>query len=227
MTRRLLILRPEPGAAATAARATARGFEVAVAPLFDIVAVAWTPPEASAFDAVMLTSANAVRHAGPALTAYSRLPLYAVGAATAVAARAAGFADVAAGDRDASALLARIAADGAGRLLHLAGREHLATDHPDLTIVRRVVYAAEAVRSLPALAGTALSEGAIALLHSPRAAAMFRRLVDQAGYDPAAIRIAAISDTTGEVAGTGWASVVTAEMPNDDALLAAAARLCD
>ena len=64
--RRVLVLRPNPGDAATIARAEGMGFVAIAAPLFGIVPVAWTPSDAP-HDALMLTSANALRHAGDAL----------------------------------------------------------------------------------------------------------------------------------------------------------------
>ncbi|MBC7987264.1 MAG: uroporphyrinogen-III synthase, partial [Sphingomonadaceae bacterium] len=89
MSRNLLIVRPEPGASATAQRARTRGWEPLVAPLFAIAPLAWAPRDPAAFDALLLTSANAVSHGGKALGKYRELPVYAVGAATAAAARAA------------------------------------------------------------------------------------------------------------------------------------------
>lgn len=221
--RRVLVLRPQPGADATAARAAALGLAATVAPLFTTIALPWAAPSPDAYDALMLTSANAVRLGGAQLASYRALPVFAVGEATAAAARAAGFANVRAGDTDIVALLALVAAAGVTRLLHLTGREHRDVGHPALTIHRVPVYAADAEAALPDPARAALAEGAVAMLHSPRAAACFAALVD----DRAPIRIAAISAAAARAAGDGWAAVAVADKPNDDALLAAAARLCD
>jgi len=227
MSRPLLVLRPEPGASATALRARALGREAVVAPIFTVAACPWAPPDASGFDALMLTSANAVRLAGPALARYHRLPVYAVGAATGAAARAAGFGDVREGDDEATMLLALAAADGAGRLLHLTGREHRHAAHPAIAVERRIVYAADALDRLPDAARAALDAGAVALLHSPRAAATFAALVDGSGIARAGLRIAAISDAARDAAGPGWRAALAAGRPTDAALLAVAARLCD
>ena len=83
MTAHILILRPEPGASATAAKARALGLEPIIAPLFETRAVAWDAPDAALYEAIMMTSANAARHAGAKLTALTHLPLYAGGATTA------------------------------------------------------------------------------------------------------------------------------------------------
>lgn len=223
----LLVLRPQPGAAATIARAAALGLEAIAAPLFTLAPLAWAPPDPAAHDALMLTSANAVRHGGPAIAAYRALPVYAVGAATGAAATTAGFGDVRIGDGDAAALLARMAAEGVRRPLHLAGREHRDIAHPALTITRSIVYAADPVGALPVAAREALDRGAVALLHSPRAAALFARLLGDAGLSRAHVAAAAISAATGRAAGEGWRALLVAERPDDDALLAIAASLCD
>lgn len=219
--RPLLVLRPEPGAEATCARARALGFEAIKAPLFRIVPLAWTMP-AGRIDAVMLTSANAVRHGGSA--ARAGLPAFVVGAATAAAARAAGFRDVRDAGGDGAALLALVERERPGRMLHLIGRDHLPLDSATVEIVRRIAYAAEPVQALPAAAAAALAREAIALLHSPRAAARFAALADAAGIARAGIAIAAISRAA---AGSGWRAQAIAARPDDDALLAAAAELCD
>ena len=90
--RRVLVLRPEPGATATLRRARERGLEAEAVPLFEVEPVEWSVPDPSDFDALLLTSANAVRHGGPGLQALRELPVHAVGEATARAAREAGFA---------------------------------------------------------------------------------------------------------------------------------------
>ncbi len=220
----LLILRPQPGAERTRERAAALGLDAVVAPLFVVTPMAWDPPDAASIGAVAMTSANAARHAGPALYRFTHLPLYAVGAATAAAARAAGFDRIVAGAGDAAALTALIAAEGAGPVLHLAGEDHrpLAAEGPVA-----VVYRAAPVAMLPPEAIGAAGGGAVALLHSPRAAGMFRTLAEGVGLAVADLRIAAISPAAAATAGPGWKAAAIADRPTDDALLAAAARLCD
>lgn len=221
--RPLLVLRPEPGAAATIARAQAAGFEAIAAPLFTVMPLAWTAPDAQAHDALMLTSANAVRHAGPALDLYRSLPVYAVGEATASTAREAGFQDIRTGAGDAAALAALMARDGIRRPLHLAGRDHRAPV-TSLAIERCLVYAAEPVAALPVSAHAALEKKAVALIHSPRAGALFARLLAKAGIDARHVPAAAISAAA---AAGPWFAVAIAAAPDDGALLAAAARLCE
>ncbi|WP_414900723.1 uroporphyrinogen-III synthase [Sphingomonas flavalba] len=218
MTRPLLILRPEPGAAASARAAAARGLAVTVRPLFEIVPLAWQPPPAAGFDALMLTSANAVRAAGPALAGYTALPVYAVGPATAAAARAAGFTAITAGDDDLVALFALVRAGGACRLLHLCGVDRRRADPGALSVTAVPVYDARAVDPPPGLADAA---DHVVLLHSPRAARHFAALVP----DRAATRIAAISAAALAAAGPGWAATAVAARPDDASLLAVAVGL--
>lgn len=210
----LLILRPEPGASETAARARAMGLEPVVAPLFAIKAVAAPPVEAERFDALLLTSANGARHAPAGLAG---LPCFAVGEGTAAAARAAGFADVRTGPWDGAAAAAMIAAAGLRRALHPCGRDHLAVEARGVEIERRIVYSAEPVPR-------ARFDGpAVAMIHSARAGARFAELAG----DRSAISIAAISGPAAAAAGEGWAAVAVAEAPRDQALLELAAKLCN
>ena len=95
---RVLVLRPEPGASATVDRARAMGLDAVATPLFEVEPLDWDVPEASGFDGVLLTSANALRHGGDGLQALRGLKAYAVGDATAQAAREAGFDVAATGD---------------------------------------------------------------------------------------------------------------------------------
>ena len=222
--RALLVLRPEPGAAATTARAIAAGWHVIAAPLFTVVPIDWEAPEAAAHDALMLTSAQAVRQAGTALNLYRHLPVYAVGEATGVQAMEAGFADVRMGSADAALLVTLMVRDGIRHPLHLAGREHRILDAAPIPIERRIVYAADPVADLPGAARAAIQQNAVALIHSQRAGAVFANLLTKARIDPAEVRVAAISGAAG--AGP-WRTIRIAEQPDDSALLAAAARLCE
>lgn len=217
--RPLLVLRPEPGASATAARARELGLGVIVAPLFTVCAIAWKPPDASAFDALLITSANALRHAGPAIAKYRQLPVYAVGAATAAAAREAGFCRVVAGTANAEQLLAALDPDM--RILHLCG-EHRGV--PTRPLKQLPVYSSQAAQTLPNAARRAIGTSTVAMLHSPRAAALFADLVEPA--ERAAVAIVAISSAAADAAGHGWLSIAAAPEPTDAAMLAIARSLC-
>lgn len=220
MTRPIAVLRPEPGNAATAARVESLGLVALRLPLFATHAVAWTPPDPMAFDALVLTSANAVRLAGPGLALLGSLPVHAVGAATADAANAAGLLVRTVGTGDAAALIETAATSGVRRALFLCGRDHML--QPGGVIARAMpVYAAD-----PVEVDVAPLSGAVALLHSARAA---RRLADIVDTAPgrAAIRIAAISPAVADAAADGWGAIIVAPQPTDAALITTAAALAD
>ncbi|NNM78202.1 uroporphyrinogen-III synthase [Sphingomonas sp. ID1715] len=216
MTRPLLVLRPEPGASATAARIEVLGLEAIVSPLFRIVPLHWEAPDRP-WEALLITSANAARMIDERID--RAVPVYAVGATTAAAAEQAGFRNVIVGRGDVAQLVDRAAGDGVRALLHLAGADRTGFDPQGLKVEVRAVYAAEPVAPGPAFR-EALERDAVALLHSARAARRFRELAGPQGA------IAAISPAVRAAAGTGWAHAVAAERPTDDALLAVAARLC-
>lgn len=217
-----MILRPQPGAAATARRAAALGLEPIVAPLFEIRPIAWEPPSPGRFDAVLLTSANGARCAGADLARFASLPCYAVGAATGAAARAAGFGDVRASSGDGAAAVAAMAADGVGAALHLCGRDHKALRHDRIAIARRIVYASETAAHLTEESEAAIAARAVVLVHSPRAGALLADLVSERDT----ISLAAISAAAASAAGDGWRSVSVAAAPSDAALLELAVKLC-
>jgi len=221
--RPVLIVRAEPGAGQSAARARALGLTPVTAPLFTVRPLPWQPPPAGGFDAVMLTSAQAARHGGGGLTPFLALPCYTVGEATAAAALEAGFGDVRPGPADGAALLAKMAAEGIGAAFHPCGRDRIELAHPRVRIGRVAVYAAEEAAELPLAAAAALREGALALLHSPRSAALFARL---AGDRRGEVALAAISAATAAAAGPGWRACAVAPVPRDEALLELAAKLC-
>jgi uroporphyrinogen-III synthase len=215
--RRLLVLRPEPGASATIERARQRGLEAIAAPLFEIEPVAWDVPDPTSFDGLLLTSANALRHGGPGIEALRGLPVYAVGESTAEAARSAGFIIARTGASGVDDLLDSIAPGLA--LLHPCG-EHRREPSAALHLITRVTTYRSRTLEAPDLGA---APGTVALVHSPRAGERLAALVAARG----AMRIAAISPAAAAAVGDGWDMVGTAQQPNDDALLALAARLCN
>ena len=209
----IVVTRPQPSAAVTADRVRAAGHKVTVAPLMVAEAIAWTPP-AIPPAAIMLTSGFAARLADA--PAFHGLPVFAVGTATARAARDAGFADVRDGGGTAQALLDRVAAAGFGNVLHLAGADRIAVAVPaGLRVGTAIVYRA---RLLP-LAVAPVADWV--LVFSPRTAGHFAAEVDRLGGNRAAIAIAAISEAALAAAGTGWRAARAAARPDEDALMAA------
>jgi uroporphyrinogen-III synthase len=211
-----MVLRPEPGATATVERARERGLEALALPLFEIEPLHWDPPHPTAFDGLLLTSANALRFAGNGLEQLRGLPAYAVGEATAEAARSEGLDILAVGDSDVERLLQSV--DPGLKLLHLCGEDRK-TPSTRQEIVAIPIYRSKAKSRVD----VARAGGSVVLVHSPRAGRRLAELV----VDRGSISIAAISEAAAEAVGNGWEIVQAADAPNDDALLALAARLCN
>ena len=210
--RPLVLLRPEPGGGRSAARARDLGLDVRQMPLFAVVPMVWTAPDPAGFDGLVLTSAQAVRHAGVQLAKLKALPVHAIGEATAETARAAGLAIASVGEGGAKGLKL----PQGKRLLHLAGRDHHDTGAD--TVIP--VYEA---RRLDLPDGLEDLRGCVVAVHSPRAGQRLAELVS----NRAGIAIAAISPAAAAACGTGWEGVEAAPEPTDAALLALAARLCE
>jgi uroporphyrinogen-III synthase len=217
----VIILRPEPGASVTAMRVRAAGLQPLPAPLFAAEPCAWAAPAAAAFDALLLTSANAARHAGARLSDYRSLPCWCVGKATAAEATAAGLTVARVGESDAASLLAR--PDSAGlRWLWLAGARHQPLVAPaggTLTVVP--VYAMAALPVAAALR-PALASPATIMVHSAEAG---RRLLEIVS-DPALHDLVAISAAAAQAAGPGWRRIAVSDRPDDAEMVAIAAGLC-
>lgn len=225
----VLITRPQPQAAQTAARLTARGHDVLLAPLLTTVALDWQLPELMP-EALAFTSTAAVWLAGTQLAALRHFPVFAVGNATAAAARKMGFRQVIGSSESpkmdvstAAALFAWISGSGFSHVLYLAARDRTAGELPP-NVELRVVYAADLVAALPGPALMALSGATppLTLLYSVRTAAHFAALADAAGLDRRTLRLAALSPPVLAAAGPGWQSGIAAPAPNETALLAAA-----
>jgi uroporphyrinogen-III synthase len=208
---RVLIVRPAPGNAATADAVAAMGFEAVVVPLFEVLPLAWEVPAPSWFDAVVMTSANAARLAGAGLTAFTHLPLFAVGEATAAAARNAGFGDVRAGASDAAELGQHLS----GNVLHLTGTDYRPIP-TEAEVTVTPVYEAWPIAPCGPLRAD------VALIHSPQAGRHLGALIP----DRNATTIVAISSAAALACGFGWAAIHTAERPREHAMLECLARVC-
>lgn len=219
--RRVWITRAQPGAARTAARLAALGFEPVVAPLLTIRplpdALAHAP-DLSTVAALAFTSPNGVE-AFAALTPELRdRPVFAVGDATTEAARAAGFHDARSAAGDIHALARLIAATPVeGLILAPGAREpagDLAAFLPDHPVQRLPVYAAKETDVAPPADFDAV------MLHSPRAA---RALAAILSPDAAAQRLAICisAAAAAPLATLGFAEIRTADAPDEASMLTA------
>lgn len=221
----LIVIRPQPGGDATVAAAQRLGLEVAAHPLFAVHALEWTPPEPAQFDAMLIGSANALRHGGAGLEHYRTLPVYAVGETTADAARAAGMTVAAVGAGGMQPLLASLQ-PGHRRLLRLTGRERMDLRPPAGTTITDVVTFASKPMPMNDELALLLKTDAIVLLHSGEAGRHFASQCDLREIDRKQVALAALAPRIAELAGPGWAAVDVAPMPRDEALLALAGRMC-
>lgn len=217
-----MILRPEPGASETAARARELGLKTDVLPLFRVEPVDWRAHDPAEFDGLLLTSANALRHGGEKLDRMRGLDVHCIGEATARQAREAGYSVRSVGHGGINELLESL--PHGLRLLHLCGSHRRMADNPAQAIVAVPVYRSV---ELPVPDRFAAVDGAVAMLHSPRAASLLAARVEQAGLPRHTIALTAISKAAAEAAGCGWERLSIAQTPTDAALLALAARLCN
>lgn len=213
----MLIVRPEPGASATAHAATAAGMTALLCPLFEVAPVEWTAPDPAQFDAVLLTSANAARHGGGGLARYHALPAYCVGAKTAAAATKAGFSLVHTHGPNVAAILPYIATQKHQSVLHLCGKDTRPLPPTMLHVSRIPIYES---RAIPADPAALITPDVGILVHSPRAGARLNQLIPQNKRGHA--HIIAISDTAAQACGGGWRSARHASSPDDTAMLALA-----
>ena len=214
----LIVTRPEPGNAATVERAKALGIDAHGIPLFAARPLDWQVPATQNFDALLLTSAAAVRLAGPGLASLSSLPVFAVGAATARAAEAAGLTVAMTGSTNAQRLLDDMASQVIRNILWLCGRERSEFDAKRADIAPLPCYAVDPVSPLP-IWSTLIAAPALLLAHSARAA---ERISDLVGGARANLALVAISPAVAVAAGHGWRELVVAAQPDDVAMLAQA-----
>ena len=230
----VLVTRPIDDAQDLAAALAARGHEALIAPMLTIAPARGVEPplDLAGVQALLFTSANGARvFAG--LSESRDLPVFAVGDASAGAARDAGFARVesAGGDvADLTRLVAGRLDPKKGALFHAAASK-VAGDLKGLleaegfSVRRDVLYDATAASELTKELRSALSAGSldIATFFSPRSAETFVSLAQDAGLDGACTRTVALalSDAVAEkLRALSWAGVEVAAGPNQDSLLA-------
>ncbi|WP_068876501.1 MULTISPECIES: uroporphyrinogen-III synthase [unclassified Phenylobacterium] len=180
---RIWITRAQPGADVTAERVRALGHDAVVAPLLAVSVLPDVRVDLHGVAALAFTSANGVRAFADA-SGERGLKVFAVGAATAQAARAAGFKSVLSADGDVEALAEGIAArrgELRGAVLHPGAAEPAgdlagALERQGVEARRLILYETAPV-DLPSADAEALTQSDAVLLHSPRAAQVLARLL--------------------------------------------------
>lgn len=231
------VTRPQPGADRTAAALAAMGYEPVILPLVEIAAEdpGLGPDDVEDTNFVAVTSANAIRHAPiPLARALKMKPVYAVGAATKMAALDRGFLRVFSADGavdDLVALILRLEKPGA-KGLYLAGRNRagdlegkLAAHGLQCRVA--IVYSANIVSHMTDFIADALTRrrpDAI-LFHSARTARAFAQ--DAASHAPQSFEKTLFFTMSERVAAAlpdGMAGRATvADAPTEQALLDALA----
>ena len=233
---RIWVARAEPAASRTAARLLALGHDPLLAPVL-VVADTGSAPPSGPFDAVVITSANAV----PPLAAagLAAAPIFAVGTSTARAARTAGIVQVVAAGGDALSLAAlvrdRLAKDA--RLLHVAGADRKpqpaeALRQAGYRLTVWTAYAAKPVAVLPSAVAAGLSAPGpkldAALHYSRRSAEIALALATEAGCAAAFARLAHFClspDVAAPLVEAGIPAHFVPARPDEDGLLAGLPRM--
>lgn len=228
MSRKIFAIRPQPGLSATISAARELGFDIVGEPLFEIRPVPWAAPDPATIDALLIGSANAIRHGGAQLDMLRSKPVYAVGKTTAEIAAIAGFNVERIGKGGLQSLLdARKNADAPPlQYLRLSGAERVPLDVPaGISIEERIVYRA-APLGISAGFEKCLRSGGIVLLHSAAAARHFTDECARLGIVKKAISLAALGPRITACAQGDWAEIRHASSPDDVALLALVKDMC-
>jgi uroporphyrinogen-III synthase len=228
MSLHLIALRPEPGLAATLERARAMGLRVSGQALSEIRPLAWDCPDPAGIDGLLIGSANAILHGGEHLARLTGKPVYAVGEATAAAARAAGFTVAMTGSGGLQGVLDAVPAPC--HLLRIAGEEHVPLmPPPGVTFAEVIAYRAVMLPLdpvAPLLASGQETAQPLVLLHAAATAAHFAAECDRLGLLRSAITLAALGPRIAAAAGAGWGAIHIAPRPDEAALMQLAFDLC-
>ncbi len=226
---RVLVTRAEEDGRRTAAALEDMGFAPLVAPLIATRATRAAPPPGP-FDAVLITSAKAAPFLSEAPVDIVAVPVFAVGARTAEAARAAGAQEVriAEGDAVALARLVAVSLPKGVRLLHVAGEDRKPEPAESLARAGYDVVAWAAYRAAPTplseAARAAIASGAAggALHYSRRSAELFVAALEEAGLAdrlPQLVHASISPDAADPLRKAGATRVFVAPRPEESALL--------
>lgn len=218
----IIVIRPEPGNAATLAAARGCRLDARSFPMFDVGPLPWQAPQGH-FDAILAGSANVFRHGGLQLGLLAKVPVMAVGTTTAEAARAAGFAVKRTGDGGLQPLVEVLPS---GDYLRLAGQDRVTlTPPPGVRIVTQELYTVQP-QPMPAALKALLEQGGVVLLHSGEAARHFASECERLGISRNRLYLACLAPRIADLAGLGWGAIDTAATRTDTDLLELASRMC-
>lgn len=234
----VIVTRAAAEAESFAARLQSAGVPAVVSPVIEIE-IADCAVDLAGVGALAFTSSNGVR-AFAQNAAERRLPVFAVGEATAETARGAGFTAVQIAGGDVEALAALIIArrgDVSGAVLHAVGRDKAgdlvgALEKAGIAAKTQVLYAARPAAALAPqaerLIANARADDAVAFF-SPRTAALFVELCARRNLKDAALGLTALclSDAVAQAAeAAGFSRVRAAPARNADAMALLAREEC-
>jgi uroporphyrinogen-III synthase len=225
---RIAITRPVEDAAVLKTKLEALGHQTIMAPLLAIVPLPSAAIPDETWQAVAITSANALRTASAEMLEKLRsLPMLTVGPQSSRASREAGFAEIEEAGGDAAGLARHIAEShdpSRGPILYLSGREQ-AADFAGLLrtsgfqVTRAVLYEARPATALPDTIGEA--DGVV--LYSPRTARIWAELATRENIDLPRVRHFCLSANVAAILPAGSSIVVAAE-PTESAMIEAIGR---
>jgi uroporphyrinogen-III synthase len=226
----VLITRPLRDAQMTAQALRARGHEVLISPVLEIIGTGASIATTSGgpWDGVIATSAQAFDYLDTEGRAtIQHLPMFVVGTRTAQAAHNTGFKDIRIIAPHASELVTALAKQAPQHFLYLAGQDRKSDLEGGLaasghTLTALVVYEARAATGLSPQALGAMREGRLdAVLHySRRSAALFAQLVQQAGLGEELYRLRHVCISRDAADGMSQHCVI-AKSPDQEGLFAA------
>ncbi len=225
----ILVTRPRADAESFAKALEKKGREAFCEPMFEIVSIPNSLPVLTSYDALAFTSRHAVS-AFATRESTRHLPVYAVGGATADAARSFGFQDVREGGGtldNLNRLLRKEAANRPGSVLHISGAHVTgAVEQAGGGVADRVVlYEARPVQILSPDFLDVLERGGLqtATFFSARTAEIFCGLVEQYARTPALSSIKALclsAPVVESLRHLSWKDVQTAGTPDMAGMLA-------
>lgn len=231
---RMLVTRPEPDAQSTLARLTALDIVADIAPLMvrETLDVSLPPPDG--FQAVVLTSANAVRSLVDrgVVADYAHLPVFAVGDRTKGEAEDAGFVRVSSAAGAFQDLVNAIGISGLKGPLFYPAAKHQSADLAKaiapfgVMVATSKVYEMVAADSMPETVLADLASGAIGsvLVYSRRTAEIFAGLtatLDQSRRS--ALAMLCMSEAVAEpLLANHFNRISLADWPDEDAMMSLA-----
>jgi len=243
MQKMILIIRPQPDANRDVALLKRYGVPALASPSMKAMQLHYKLPNSTDFSGIIMTSRNAVEAIATSgyTAAWAKMPVFAVGAASAAAARDAGFSDIIIGTGGGAGLLPlirryisdKIGKQDIGNLpLFWPSADEISFDMVaalaahEIVVQRLRVYQMVASGELDAVTRDKIDKGAIAAVvaMSSRSILIFQKNLDAAGKGSSREEMTLIAGSAAiaAAAGDGWQMVYVARQPRRSRLLAIA-----